>query len=365
MNKYICTACFVSIWLVLGLCNALFANSYSDNLFIEARGNYSILMAHRPNLQGYPTAHFAMYELNVGKKVSGARSWHQLYHFPFVGMSLFYSTLGNNKYTGSAAAVLAYIQFPYARFKKSQINFKLALGPGWVEKKFDRINNYKNLVSGTHLNAAIQLTQSYEWQLSKRQFLSMGICLTHFSNGAFKLPNLGINLAGLQLGYHFQLNEHKQTLIDTSKFEKKINYVLAYSFGIKQVYPVLGKQFFLSNFSATIFNNFKEKGSVGLLFDIFKDASVYNQMKYDEDSTNNDKTNLQLGIGGVYEVAIDRVRIPLAAGFYVYNNYKVLPVMYLKFGLNYYITKQIHVSFNLKSHYAKADYFSYGVGYRF
>jgi hypothetical protein len=88
-------------------------------------------------------------------------------------------------------------------------------------------------------------------------------------------------------------------------------------------------------------------------------------MKFDTDSTNNNKTNLQVGIGGVYEIAIDRFTIPLAAGFYVYNNYKVLPVMYLKFALNYYITKQIHVSFNLKSHYAKADYFSYGLGYRF
>jgi hypothetical protein len=249
--------------------------------------------------------------------------------------------------------------------RNSQLNFKLALGPGWVAKKFDRINNYKNIVSGTHLNASIQLTQSYQYIINGHQKLVFGLCLTHFSNGAFKLPNLGINLAGLQFGYHYQFNEKQKTLIDTAKFEKKINYVIAYSFGLKQVYPVLGKQYFLSNFSAIIFNHYKEKGSVGLLFDLFKDASIYNQMKYDMDSANNDKTNIQIGVGGVYEVAIDKFTIPIATGFYLYNNYKVLPFMYLKFGLNYYVTKNIHLSFNLKSHFAKADYFSYGLGYRF
>lgn len=353
------------ISLLIGQKQFSFSSVRTSNMFIEARGNYSILMAHRPNLQSYPNSHFGMYELNFGKKMSGLKRWQQLYHFPDVGLSLFYTSIGQNKYTGFASACLAYIQFPYARFKKSHFNFKLGLGPGWVEKKFDRLNNYKNLVTGTHLNAAIQLTQSYEWQLNKSNYLSIGICLTHFSNGAFKLPNLGVNLAGLQVGYRYKFNEIKKSLLDTAKFEKKIQYVLAYSAGLKQVYPVLGKQYFLSNFSATVLNNYKEKGSVGILIDLFKDGSVNHQMNYDTDSTNNGKSNLQIGLGGVYEVAIDRFTIPMAAGFYVFNNYKELPTMYLKFGLNYYINEHIHISFNLKSHYAKADYFSYGIGYRF
>jgi hypothetical protein len=358
-----CISSVVCVYFIL--IETSFATHKDKNLFFEARSNYSVLMAHRPNLQAYPNAHFGMFELNFGLKTNGSKQWHHSYHYPDIGLSLFYTNVGKNKYTGFAAATFAYIQFPYARFKKSQFNFKLALGPGWVEKKFNRLNNYKNLVSGSHLNAAIQLTQSYAIALTNHQQLSLGICLTHFSNGAFKLPNLGLNLAGLQIAYQYKFNDIKATLIDTSKFEKKIRYVIAYSCGLKQVYPVLGKQYFLSNFSASIFNNFKEKGSVGLMFDLFKDESVINQMKYDTDSSNNNSTNLQAGIAGVYEIAIDKFTIPLAAGFYIYNNYKVLPVMYLKFALNYYVTKHIHLSFNLKSHYAKADYFSYGLGYRF
>jgi hypothetical protein len=356
---------FLAVLLYLGIDKHVFAQTATDNLILEARGSYSVFMAHRHNLKAYPNAHFGMYELNLAKKVSGKYRWHLLYHYPIVGASLYFTNMGKNKYTGSAFATFAYIQFPYLRFKKSSVNFKLALGPGWVEKKFDRVANYKNVVTGTHLNAAIQLTQSYQWQIGAHQNLAFGICLTHFSNGAYKLPNLGINMAGIQLTYQYQFKEVKKALTDTITFSKKMKYQVAYSAGLKQVYPVLGKQYFLQNLSLIVFNQYKEKGSVGLLFDLFKDDSVINQMMYDTDSTNNGKTNVQLGIGGVYEFAIDRFTIPLAAGIYVYNNYRELPLMYLKFGLNYYITKKIHLSFNLKSHYAKADYFSYGVGYRF
>lgn len=351
--------------IILGFIEPVFASFKTDNLLIETRGSYAVFLAHRPNLRAYPNAHFGMYELNIGKQVNGSKSWHLLYHYPNVGMSFFYTGIAQNKYTGYAVAGFAYIQFPYARFKNSNFNFKLALGPGWIEKKFDRLTNYKNLVTGTHLNAAIQLTQSYAIAFSKHQHLSFGLCLTHFSNGAYKLPNLGVNLAGLQLAYQYKFKEVKKSIIDTSLFQKKHHITIAYSAGLKQVYPVLGKQYFLSNVSVAFMNNYKEKGSIGLILDLFKDASVSHQMLFDTDSSNNQKSNVQLGIAGVYEIAIDKFTIPLSAGFYVYNNYKVLPIMYLKFGLNYYITKKILVSFNLKSHYAKADYFSYGVGYKF
>jgi hypothetical protein len=337
----------------------------NDNIFIEGRTSYSFFMAHRPNLQGYPNSHFLMQEINVGKKLGSEKEWFALYHHPNAGICLFFTDLGKNKYTGFAAATFAYIQFPYARFKNSNFNFKLALGPGWIEKKFDRISNYKNVVTGTHLNAAIQLTQSYEWCISKQNYIAIGICLTHFSNGAFKLPNLGINLAGLQLAYHYNFNEREIQAIEQPVFEKKMNYIVNYSAGLKQVYPVLGKQYFLSNLSLSGLYQYNGKRSFGVIADIFKDASVFHQMQYDTDSTNNLKTNTQFGIGGVYEVMLGKFSIPLIAGFYVYNNYKVLPVMYLKFGLNYYLTKNININFNLKSHYAKADYFSYGIGYKF
>jgi hypothetical protein len=68
---------------------------------------------------------------------------------------------------------------------------------------------------------------------------------------------------------------------------------------------------------------------------------------------------------GQVQVEIGKIAIPLSAGYYVYNNYKALPPVYVRFGVCYYITPQININFNLKSHYAKADFFSYGVGYKF
>jgi hypothetical protein len=358
-------AIFLLQLVILNIYQLQAANKFTDNLFIEGRTSFSFLIAHRPNLEGYPQKHFFMHQLNIGKKTSGRLPWQQLYHRPDMGISLFFTDIGQNKYTGFAVASLAFIQFPYLRWKHAQVNFKLALGPGWVEKKFDRINNYKNVVTGTHLNAAIQLTQSFEWQLTSNQFMSLGACLTHFSNGAFKLPNLGINLAGLQLSYKYRFSNIEKTPEELPAFIKKMRYILHYSTGLKQVYPVLGKQYFIYNFAASALYQYHQKGSAGVSVDFFKDASVSNQMLFDTDSLNDVKSNLQIGIAGVYQVEIGKIAIPLSAGYYAYNNYKTLPPVYLKFGVCYYLTPHLNINFNLKSHYAKADFFSYGIGYKF
>ena len=132
---------------------------------------------------------------------------------------------------------------------------------------------------------------------------------------------------------------------------------------MKEVYPVLGQQYVLGNFYTSALYQYNNKSRIGIAADLFKDQSVMHQMKYDTITGNDNKTNLQVGIGAVHEVVINRLSLPIQAGFYVYNNYTILPTMYIKLGVNYAITKHLYANFTLKSHYAKADYFSYGVGF--
>lgn len=362
MLKHVRIVIGVVLW---SICFSAQGQSTFENIVIGACGSYSSFMAHRPNLKGYPNAHFGMFEASVGKQANGTKLWHRDYHFPEAGIGAFYSNVGHNKYTGDMFSAYAYIKFPYVRFSKSGFNFRLGLGPGWVENKFDRTHNYKNLVSGTHLNAAIFLSNSYNYQINPNHKISIGLNLVHFSNGAFRLPNLGVNLLGLGFAYQFQKSQHVYSLTDSLIPVHKVYYSLSYSVGLKEVYPVLGKQYFVSNLSFTGLYRYSTKAGLGLLFDFFDDSSVNHQMKFDSDSSNNHKSNLQAGVGAVYEVMIGKLSIPLAVGFYAYNNYKEIPFMYLKMGISYYLTKNINLNFTLKSHYAKADFFAYGLGYRF
>ncbi len=353
------------LWLIISVFHVPCKAERAENLFIEASSSYSFFMAHRPVLQSYTNAHFSQYQLSIGKKASGNMSWHSLYHYPDYGVHLFYSNLGHNIYTGRAAAAMIFMQFPFYRFKQSNFNFNVALGPGWVEKKFDPINNYKNMVNGSHWNAAIQLGVNYSKQIQKSQTLSLGIGLTHFSNGATQLPNLGINLPMVQIAYKYRFQNIEKGNTDTAITPKKIQFSIATSMGKKQVYPVLGKNYFFCTLSGTALYGLNQKANAGILVDVFKDASVSHQMLYDKDTSNNNKTNVQVAVGGMYEIVIHRLSFPLAAGFYIYNNYSQLPFMYFKLGVNYSLSSHFFLLFNLKSHFAKADYFAYGAGYRF
>ena len=63
-----------------------------------------------------------------------------------------------------------------------------------VEKTFDIQHNFQSLAIGSHLNANVILRFEKEINIHKSQSLNFGIGLNHLSNGAFKTPNLGLNL---------------------------------------------------------------------------------------------------------------------------------------------------------------------------
>ena len=92
----------------------MYAQSFK-NVSIEAKSNIGFLVAQRVNLQGYALAHFAVTELNIAKKTNGSSSWHHLYHNPECGITLLYTDIGKNKYTGFSTAIMPYIQFAYAQ----------------------------------------------------------------------------------------------------------------------------------------------------------------------------------------------------------------------------------------------------------
>lgn len=48
----------------------------------------------------------------------------------------------------------------------------------------------------------MSLRLNEQWKLNANNYVEFGIGITHFSNGASKLPNLGLNLPLLNLGFH-------------------------------------------------------------------------------------------------------------------------------------------------------------------
>lgn len=140
---------------------------WGSNLLLEGRVNYGFMINHHLEMKIF-NAHFPSFEINLGKETYGRERWQALYGYPFIGISYWYSQMGNSTFLGSANAVFPYVNYPLIRNTKHELNFRVGLGLAYLTKRFDRLENYKYIAIGSHVNAAINLQAEYRWRFDPR-----------------------------------------------------------------------------------------------------------------------------------------------------------------------------------------------------
>lgn len=86
--------------------------------------------------------------------------------------------------------------------------WNLGLTCGW--KPYDPDTNPHNRVIGSRVTAYINADFYLNWRLNRQMDLNAGVSLTHFSNGNTKLPNSGLNVAGVNAGITYYINRPKE-----------------------------------------------------------------------------------------------------------------------------------------------------------
>jgi hypothetical protein len=145
----------------------------SKNIMLEGRIYYGWTLDHHIEITPYKR-HYAAYEVSFQKATYGRTRWEYMYNYPLIGISCWYSDLGNTKPLGSAYAVFPYINFPLLGKKGFNIYFRLGVGLGYLTKKYDRYENYENLVIGSHINGNVNLLFEARGRLGKRFMASGG-----------------------------------------------------------------------------------------------------------------------------------------------------------------------------------------------
>ena len=102
----------------------------------------------------------------------------------------------------------------------------------------DQEENYKNDVIGSHINAAVQLNFESRYKLSQHLFINFNVGITHFSNGSFRTPNLGINNPSVNGGFTYALHP-PVTFIHSERlpYDRNIQLDVLYAAGVKGFFP--------------------------------------------------------------------------------------------------------------------------------
>jgi len=317
--------------------------------------------------------HLTAFELNIQKRTDGSKPWHAFYKRPTLGICYWYSSLANSKILGNIHAIFPFMDFPLKESNTVHFNFRAGFGLGFLTKRFDRFTDYKNIAIGSRFNAGINIMYHILFDVSKSISISGGIGITHFSNGAFKMPNLGINLPTANLGLKVKIKEanKKQTdklsinSEDGQKVKSKNEINVFTAFGVREVYPICGKKYFSCTVAGTFLRKINPKRKIGLGLDFSYNASNVFTLSHDSIFPKNKILVTRPGISFAHELVFSRLSFIVQFGRYLYAMDNSDGMFYDRVGFRFAITNHWFAHLALKTHFAKADYIESGFGYRF
>lgn len=335
----------------------------NNYLGLEYNQRAGIILAHRGLMSHIPEQNPLGGELKIYYQTNGKSEYHSLYKFPRYGISLIATTVGNNKLLGNLFGATVFGEFPFLRKNSHELSGIIGIGMCYMTKIYDPETNPKNNAISTHINALVNLGIKYRYSFENGLYLSLGFQGTHASNGASRVPNLGINLiqpsVGIGIDFYkveFDTEEHLINL------DKRWKFTLIGIVSAKEIYPIGGKLSPVGGLSFVATKRFTNKSGLELYADGFYKTSILNDIYNTEATPGN---IFQLGLFTAYNLYINKLRIVTGLGAYVYDKFKPDGLFYARLGFKYQITPHLMTMIGIKSHWAKADYFEYGIGYTF
>lgn len=139
----------------------------------------------------------------------------KLYPGAWQGIGTSVNFLGNSKGIGTPVSVYAFQGAPVYRFNdRLSLYYEWNFGASFGWRKCDAHTAYSNLIVGSDVNAYINLGAGLRWKLCDRYAMTVGLDLTHFSNGNTSFPNPGVNMAGLRIGVVYAIGRSHGDIAD-------------------------------------------------------------------------------------------------------------------------------------------------------
>lgn len=332
---------------------------------VSALGYYGFILPHHPEMKIFTDRHIQAWELDLAETTMGSKRWQWSYAYPNLGASLFYSNLGQTRILGEVYALIPYVDFPLVRGKENSLMFRFGTGLGWFTRTFDRIDNYKNTAIGSHLNAAISMQLAGDFSLARRLSFRPGFSFIHFSNGATRVPNYGINFVALNAGFSYILLAPRGERIvwEPQPVKPRPEFYSIFTATVKEIFPVGGDKYFAGNLAIDARSMVSRHMLAGLGLDVTYDVSDREMLRRSGKNITPAQT-LKYALNLHGGVRLGRLDLCLHAGAYLHQEDTSDGWIYDKITATYNIYGPWLINLTLKTHFARADFVAGGIGFK-
>lgn len=368
INPFASYVCIYFIFLKYPLVFAQGQSNEPRHFSLGMNAYYGFVLQHKEALGSLIHGHTFGAEVTYEQILNGRHYWERAYRYPHVGFSMGYYDLGNPS-LGKAIYLIHYLEKPLLKGKRGELGMKIGLGAVYATHPFNLESNYQNIALSSRFSYALRGALSYARTVTDNLTLQSGLTLTHFSNGAFKTPNSGINLPMLYLGLRYTPGAERilyHADAPAPEWSNKWSVNLSGSFTLKEFGLPGGRKYPGFVLMAHLSRRLNYKSALNMGFD-----GIYNTALKEEIRKNStiDQTHRpdfkRVAFAFGHELYISqRLSLLTQLGIYLYKHYNsvVDAPIYQRYGLKYHLNQRTFAGMYLKSHYGTADFVEWTVG---
>jgi hypothetical protein len=270
--------------------------------------------------------------------------------------------MGNERELGDLIALYPHVTLPLAGTVDAGLMLRMGIGFAYVTKTYDRRENMFNTAIGSHVNYNILMSLTYRKTFG-RWMTSAGISMTHASNAALQLPNLGVNMATADFTLGYRLNREHRPLLEPRFLDvlPSSRYSLTLALAMRQSDSFLDNLHGVQELRGKWERPFSAKLSYSLGADIIHNRASYIAIPGDSLSG---LYFLQVGVNAGLLLRFGTNALFLENGFYLSQGEQDAGSIYHRVGGRKELNERLHIDLTLKTHFAKADYLALGFGYK-
>jgi Lipid A 3-O-deacylase (PagL) len=356
--------------------NAAFAQSpLPEGAGLQLSVSVGRIVPHSPKFKAAVRGITTSAELNYVQQTDGKARWHHTHRLPTIGLAATYHNFGDPEVFGEALGIMPNIAFstrPHSR--KWYTYVRVGMGLAYLTKPFNALTNPTNTVIGQNLNNITDIKGGFGFWLSPNTELVASAGITHFSDAAAQLPNLGINVPALSLALRYTpqpIVVYKNN--DTPDIPAKRWHAFAQAdYGINEQIGDGGPKYFIASTTAGALYDFSERHHffAGATYEFSESTYHWTAYQYpytDKAVLFDRASRVAIFVGDEFRFGQFAFGIALAG--YV-KDPKLAPfIIYEKLAARYYFlpkkTIKPYINLQLKAHLSVAEYASFGGGFLF
>ncbi len=317
---------------------------------------------------------------NSGKEKN---PWYQFYDNPYLGLGVCVSDFYDIREMGVPIAIYGFINGPFHRWNKLTFSYEIDLGMTGNWRHYNPVTNPYNIAIGATRTVYLHLGVGLAYRFSPNWETEFNVGVAHFSNGAIKVPNYGLNTLSPRIELRYKIHSEsvlqkykappftRTNSLEFTTFISFKNSVLLDSVLVNTLEGYQGIYFPIYGFRAT-YNwqiSRKSKFGVGLgfVYDSFKGSHIVVEdgkllieplpMSY----------ALRVSIYPSYELVIGPFSLLFQPALYVYRKRYLyeLPAFYQRIGFKYTLAHHVTFGFNLRAYdFQISEFIEWSVGYQ-